>query len=56
MYQGGVQTLRVLDSNSLDVRVELVLGTLLIVTLAGNTDAESVWDALDSGLPDLLVQ
>jgi len=33
-----------------------VLGTLLVVTLAGDANAESVWDTLDSGLPDLLVQ
>jgi hypothetical protein len=52
----GVETLGVLDVDSLYVRVQLLLCALLVVTLSGDADTESVWDALDSGLPDLLVQ
>ena len=53
---GGVQTLGVLDVDGLDVGVQALLGTLLVVTLAGDADAETEGDALDTGLPDLLVQ
>ena len=51
-----MQTLGVLDVDGLDVGVELLLGALLIVTLTADADAEAEWDALDAGLPDLLVQ
>lgn len=51
-----LQTLGVLDVDCLHVAVKLLLGTLLVVTLSRDTDSESVWDTLDSGLPDLLVQ
>ena len=33
-----------------------MLGTLLVVTLAGDTNAEPVWDTLNPRLPDFLVQ
>lgn len=51
-----VEALGVLDVDSLDVAVELLLGALLVVTSSGNADAQSVGDALDTVLPDLLVQ
>lgn len=50
------QALGVLDVDGLDVAVQLLLGALLIVPSAGDTDAESVWDTLDTLLPHLLVQ
>lgn len=53
---GGLETLGVLDVDGLDVAVELLLGALLVVTLPGDADAESEWNTLDTGLPDLLVQ
>jgi hypothetical protein len=53
---GGVQTLGVLDVDGLDVGVQTLLGTLLVVTLAGDADAETEGNALDTSLPDLLVQ
>ncbi len=52
----GVQTLGVLDVDSLDVGVELLLGALLVVTLTGDADTETERNALNTGLPDLLVQ
>jgi hypothetical protein len=52
----GVQTLGVLDVDGLDVRVELLLGALLVVTLTGDADTETERNALDTGLPDLLVE
>lgn len=52
----GVQTLGVLDVDGLDVGVELLLGTLLVVTLTGDADTEAERNALDTGLPDLLVK
>ena len=52
----GVQTLGVLDVDGLDVGVELLLGALLVVTLARDADAEAERNALDTGLPDLLVK
>jgi len=53
---GGLETLGLLDVDGLDVRVELLLGTLLVVTLAGDADTETERNALDTGFPDLLVQ
>lgn len=50
------QTLGVLDVDSLHVAVQLLLGTLLVVTASGNADAKAVRDTLDTILPDLLVQ
>jgi hypothetical protein len=55
-YHRGLETLGVLDVHSLDVRKQPVLRTLLVVTLARDTDAKSVGDTLDSLLPDLLVE
>lgn len=52
----GLQTLGVLDVDGLHVGVELLLSALLVVTLTGDADAETEWDALDSGFPHLLVQ
>lgn len=53
---GGLQTLGLLDVDGLDVAIQLLLGALLVVTLAGDADAQTEGDALDAGLPDLLVQ
>lgn len=52
----GLQTLGVLDVDGLDVGVELLLGTLLVVTLTGDADTKAEWNTLDTGFPDLLVQ
>lgn len=52
----GVETLGVLDVDGLDVGVELLLGALLVVTLAGDANAETEGNALDAGFPDLLVK
>ena len=51
-----METLGVLDVDGLDVGVELLLGAILIVTLTRDADTETERDALDTGLPDLLVQ
>ena len=53
---GGLETLGVLDVDGLDVGVELLLGALLIVTLARDADTEAEGNTLDTTLPDLLVQ
>lgn len=52
----GVETLGVLDVDGLDVGVELLLGAILVVTLTRDADTEAERNALDAGLPDLLVQ
>jgi hypothetical protein len=52
----GVETLGVLDVDGLDVRVQLLLSTVLVVTLTADTDTEAEWDTLDTGFPDLLVE
>lgn len=52
----GVEALGVLDVDGLDVRVELLLGAILVVTLTRDADTEAERNALDAGLPDLLVQ
>lgn len=51
-----VKTLGVLDIHGLNVAVQLLLGTLLIVTSSRNADTQSVGDTLDTVLPNLLVQ
>lgn len=53
---GRHETLGVLDVDSLDVAVELLLGTLLVVTAAADAHTDSVGDTLDTLLPDLLVE
>jgi hypothetical protein len=52
----GLQTLRALDIHSLDVAVQLLLGTLFVITLSRNANAKSVWDAFDAGFPDFLIE
>ena len=52
----SVETLGLLDVDSLDVRVELLLGALLVVTLTGDAHTETERNALDTAFPDLLVQ
>lgn len=52
----GDKTLGVLDVDGLDVAVELLLGALLVVSPSADADAESVRNALDALLPNLLVQ
>jgi len=52
----GLETLGVLDVDGLDVGVELLLGAILVVTLTRNADTETERDALDTGLPNLLVK
>jgi hypothetical protein len=52
----GQQALGVLDVDSLDVAVELLLGTLLVVTPPGDADADPERNALNTLLPDLLVE
>lgn len=42
--------------DSLDVGEKLLLGTLLVVSLSGDADSESVGSTLDAALPQLLVQ
>lgn len=51
-----MQTLGVLDVDGLDVRVELLLCALLVITLSGDADSEAEWNTLDAGFPDLLVE
>ena len=51
-----MEALGVLDVDGLDVAVELLLGALLVVTSPRDADAESVGNALDTLLPDLLVE
>lgn len=51
-----MKTLGVLDIDSLDVGVKLLLGAFLVVTLARDAHTQAVWNTLDSRFPDLLVQ
>lgn len=52
----GLQTLEGGDGDERDIRVELLLGILIIVTLAGNADTDAVGNLLDTVGPDSLVQ
>lgn len=48
--------LLLLDIDSLDVAVQLLLGAFLVVSLSADAHAQSEGDAFDAALPDLLVQ
>ncbi|KAA8574956.1 hypothetical protein EYC84_004186 [Monilinia fructicola] len=52
----SVEALWVLDIDGLDVTVQLLLGTLLVVTLSRDSYAKSEWNTLDTSFPNLLVQ
>lgn len=52
----GVKTLGRLAGDVRDVAVELLLCALLVVSLSCDSESHSVWDVLDSHLPDLLVE
>ena len=56
LNNNSLKTLCALNVDSLDVAVQLLLGTLLVVTLARDAHANSVRDTLDTRLPDLLVE
>lgn len=56
LNQSSLQSLRILNIDGLDVAVQTLGSTLLVVTLSRDADTESVWNALDTCLPDLLVQ
>jgi len=56
LNDNSLETLGALDVHGLDVAVELLLGALLIVTLARDAYTETVWHTLDTRLPDLLVE
>jgi len=51
-----LQTLSGSNIDSLDVGEKLLLSTLLVVSLSRDTDSDSVGNALDTTLPELLVQ
>ena len=51
-----MQTLGVLNVDSLDVGIQTLLSTLLVITLAGDADTKAEWYTLDTRFPDLLVQ
>src|SRR5271168_2266717 len=48
--------LLLLDIDSLDVAVQLLLGAFLVVSLSADAHAQSEGNAFDTALPDLLVQ
>lgn len=51
-----MQTLGVFDVDGLDVGVQTLLGTLLVVTLARDANTQAERNTLDTGFPDLLVE
>jgi hypothetical protein len=51
-----VETLGVLDVDGLDIRVQLLLGALLVVTLTADAHTEAERNALDAGFPHLFVE
>ena len=56
LNDSGLKTLGVLNVHSLNVAVQLLLCTFLIVTFSRDSDADSVWCGLDTVFPDLLVE
>jgi hypothetical protein len=55
LNESSLETLGTLDIDGLNVAVQFLFCTLFVVSFAADTDTESVWDTLDTGLPDLLV-
>ena len=53
---GRLESLGRLAGHVRDERVELLLGVLLVVSLAGDAESHPVWDGLDAHLPNLLVE
>ena len=51
-----LQSLRILNIDGLDVAVEFLLCTFFVISLSRDSDTQSVRNALDTSLPDLLVQ
>ena len=56
LHNDRLQALGLLDIDGLDVAVQLLLGALLVVSSSGDAYADSVWNALNTLLPHLLVQ
>ena len=56
VHHGGLEALGLLDVDRLHVRVQLLLGVLLVVTLPRDAHPQTERHALDPGFPDLLVQ
>lgn len=55
LNESSLETLGALDIDGLNVAVQFLFCALFVVALSADTDTESVWDTLDTGLPDLLV-
>jgi hypothetical protein len=53
--RGGVHASGIFDVDSLNIRVQLLLGTLFVVTLAGNPNANPERDTFNASFPDLLI-
>jgi len=53
---GSMQAFGILDVDTLHIAVEFLLGTFLVVTLAGDADSDSERDSSNTRFPDLLVQ
>lgn len=51
-----LEALGILNIDGLHVTVELLLGTLLVISFPRDSHPKPVWDALDTALPYLLVQ
>lgn len=56
LHHNGLETLGAGHIHGLDIWKQLLLGTFLVVSLAGDTDSQSVRSALDAALPELLVE
>lgn len=56
VHHGGLEALGLLDVDRLHVRVQLLLGVLLVVTLPRDAHPQTERHTLDTGFPDLLVQ
>jgi hypothetical protein len=56
LNQSSLQTLRILNVYGLDIAIQLMRSTLLVVSLSRDSDTQSVRNTLDTSLPDLLVQ
>ncbi len=55
-HDSSSQSLRARHIHRLNIAVQLLLRTLLVISLSRNSDTQSVRYAFDAGFPDFLVQ
>ena len=56
LHHRSGQSLRARHIHRLYITVQLLFGTLLVITFPGDTDTQAVWDTFDARFPHFLVE